>query len=194
MTDWAQIKTEYITTDTTYRELGKKYGVSYSIIGRVASRENWVQLKQQHNNSCVTKALNSDAKKKASEMLRVVKSAGRLLDKLDKAIEELELQSVKKVRKEKVIEYKNFDVPGKPTKEIVTEEEEVKEVRSTVDRYGVKQLASALRDIKETLMLQTELDEREQLARIESIESKQAVAEDATFEVVLPEGMEDLTK
>ena len=32
MADWQAIKTEYITTDTSYRKLAQKYGVQASVI------------------------------------------------------------------------------------------------------------------------------------------------------------------
>ena len=32
MADWQAIKTEYITTDTSYRKLAQKHGVSYQAI------------------------------------------------------------------------------------------------------------------------------------------------------------------
>ena len=35
MADWQAIKTEYITTDTSYRKLAEKYGVSRVQIGTV---------------------------------------------------------------------------------------------------------------------------------------------------------------
>ena len=47
MADWQKIKTEYITTDTSYRELSQKYGVHYTNIAKRAKKEDWQQLRQQ---------------------------------------------------------------------------------------------------------------------------------------------------
>jgi hypothetical protein len=40
--DWASIKTEYITTDTSYRKLAQKYGVNHTILVTVRRmRSGW---------------------------------------------------------------------------------------------------------------------------------------------------------
>ena len=71
-----------------------------------------------------------------------------------------------------VIEYNNEDRPDKPTKEIVHEAEKLIEATSIVDRQGLKQIASALRDIKEVQMLKSELDRQEQEARIANLQKQ----------------------
>ena len=50
--------------------------------------------------------------------------------------------------------------------ETVREKEKVIEVKTIVDRSGIKAIASSLRDIKEIQMIRSELDTREQEARI----------------------------
>ena len=47
MADWSKIKTEYITTDTSYRKLAEKYGVSASSLMQVAAREKWADEKKK---------------------------------------------------------------------------------------------------------------------------------------------------
>lgn len=47
--DWKKIKTEYITTDTSYRKLCEKYGVSRTTLTKRATREGWVELRSQHS-------------------------------------------------------------------------------------------------------------------------------------------------
>ena len=46
MIDWAAMKTEYVTTDTSYRRLGDKYGIHFKRIARVAKKENWVEARR----------------------------------------------------------------------------------------------------------------------------------------------------
>ena len=45
MEDWLKIKTEYITTDTSYRKLAEKYGVHYQTICSRSKAEGWVLLR-----------------------------------------------------------------------------------------------------------------------------------------------------
>ena len=166
MADWNKIKTEYLTTDTSYRKLAQKYGVNATTIAKKAGKEDWVSQRQQQASRTLSKTLAADAKKKADRLTRIHDATDRLLDKVEVAIEELNIQLAKETHKEKVIEYNNPERADKPTKEIIHEVEKVLEVSSIIDRQGLKQIASALKDIKEVQMLMSELDRREQEARI----------------------------
>ena len=59
MADWQKIKTEYITTDPSYRKLAQKYGIDSAVIGRRAKSEEWVKLRQQYIDKTQTKTLNA---------------------------------------------------------------------------------------------------------------------------------------
>ena len=169
MADWKKIKTEYITTDTSYRKLAQKYGVSYQAICHRSKEEGWIADREQHMNKTVSKAVDKIGSKKADKMSRIDDLADKLLEKLEQAITELDLQLAKHTDKTKTIEYNNDLRPDKPTREIIHEEEKLLEVKSIIDRQGLKQIASALKDIKEVKMLRSELDRQEQEARIEKL-------------------------
>ena len=177
MADWNKIKTEYITTDTSYRKLGEKYGIHYKVISEKGKAEGWVELRSQHRDKTLTKALEADSKKTADRLTRIQDATDRLLDKIEQAISELNIQLVKETHKEKVVEYNNPERPDKATKEITHETEKVHEMTSIIDRQGLKQIASALKDIKEVQMLKSELDHQEQEARIANLR-KQAEKEE----------------
>jgi rRNA pseudouridine-1189 N-methylase Emg1 (Nep1/Mra1 family) len=117
--------------------------------------------------------------KKADKMTRIDDLADKLLEKLEQAITELDLQLYKHTDKTKVIEYNNELRPDKPTKETIHEEEKLLEAKSIVDRQGLKQIASALKDIKEVKMLRSELDRQEQEARISKLR-KEAEKDDVS--------------
>ena len=189
MADWQAIKTEYITTDTSYRKLAQKYGVGYSVIGERARFEGWVKQREQFRNKTITKAVDKMSSKKADKMARIDDLADKLLEKLEQAITELDLQLFKHTDKTKVIEYNNDLRPDKPTKETIHEEEKLLETKSIVDRQGLKQIASALKDIKEVKMLRSELDKQEQEARIAALRQKSMTGDgddDDTGVILLP--------
>lgn len=168
--DWKKVKTEYITSDkSSYRKLSEKYEIPLGTLYKRAKRENWVKLKQQSGDRTVAKTVTAIEEKKVDRMKRIQDITDRILDKIEKSIEELDIQLYKDVRKEKTIEYNNLDRPDKPTKEIIHEEEKVIEVRTIIDRKGVQELASAIKSLKEVQMLKTELDEEEQKARIDKL-------------------------
>ena len=177
MADWKKIKTEYITTDTSYRKLAQKYGVHYKVISERGKAEKWVELRAQHRDKTLTKAVERISDRQADQMARIHGLADQLLDKVEQAIAELDLQLFKQVDKTKEIEYNNPQRADKPTKEIIHEEEKLLEVKSIVDRNGLKQIAAALKDIKEVKMLRSELDRQEQEARIANLK-RQAEGED----------------
>ena len=189
MADWKKIKTEYITTDTSYRKLAQKYGIHYKVISERGKAENWVELRSQHRDKTLTKTLGKISEKQADKMSRIDDLADKLLEKLEQAITELDLQLYKHTDKTKTIEYDNDRRPDKPTKEVVHEEEKLLEVKSIVDRQGLKQIASALKDIKEVKMLRSELDKQEQQARIDALRHKSMTGDgddDDTGVILLP--------
>lgn len=193
MVDWNAIKTEYITDEhSSYRKLAEKYGIPLGTLHKRAKREEWVKLKQQSGDRVVTKSVTAIEKKKADKMTRIQNVADRLLDKIEQAVEELDIQLCKNVEKTKVIEYNNHERPDKPTKEIVEEKETILELKSIIDRKGVQELSAAIKNLKEIQMLKSELDIKEQEARIRNLE-KQAQDEDKkdNVTVVFAEEMDE---
>ena len=71
MADWQAIKTEYITTDTSYRKLAQKYGVSTTQICNVGRDEKWVELREQHLNKTVAKTIEKIGNKQVDKMARI---------------------------------------------------------------------------------------------------------------------------
>lgn len=194
--DWKKIKSEYITDEnSSYTKLSKKYNVSRSTIANKAGREGWASDKERYQNELVTKTIASVQKKEIDKIARIQGLTDRLLDKLEKAINELDIHQIKNSIKTKVIEYNNIERPDKPTKEVIEEKEEILEVSSIVDRLGLKNIASALKDIKEVQMIKTELDEQEQKARIAKLQKEaQEEKEDKDIKVTIDESLEDYSK
>lgn len=189
MANWQKLKAEYIAGDMSYRELAEKRGVPFNTLKTHAVEEQWYQLRQQKNQKATTKALEILSDKSADKMARVLDLTDKLLNKLEQAIEELDIQLYKDVVKTKVIEYNHDLRPDKPTKETIHEEEKVIEVKSIVDRSGLKAIASSLKDIKDIQMLRSELDDREQRARIASLERNAGIgdSEEGGGVIVLPD-------
>lgn len=188
--DWTKIKTEYVTNDkSSYRKLSEKYGIPLGTIYKRAKRENWVELKQQSYDKKVAKTISAVENKHVEKLERILTITDKLLDKIEKAVDELDLQLCKRTEKVKEIEYNNYDRPDKPTKEIIHETEEVIEVHSIIDRKGVQELASAIKSLKEVQMLKSELDEQEQKARIDKLR-KEAMEENTDNEIEVSMGEE----
>ena len=169
MADWNQIKTEYITTNTSYRKLSNKYGVSFQAICHRSKEEGWIEQRELYMNRTVSKSIERISEKQVDRISRIDNLAEQILKKLEQAVSELDIQFAKHSEKTKVIEYGNPQRADKPTKETVHEEEKLIEYKTIIDRGGLKQVASALRDLKEVQMVRTELDNQEQQAKIDKL-------------------------
>ncbi len=183
---WKEIKAEYITTDTSYRKLAEKYGIHYKVISERGKDEKWVELRSQHRDKTLTRTLDKISSKQADKLASIDDLADKLLVKLEQAITELDRHII--VHKDKV---------ETESGEKTTEYREAVE-GGIVDRQGLKQIASALKDIKEVKMLRSELDRQEQEARIAALRQKAANGDgddDDTGVIFLPprigEGAED---
>lgn len=87
MADWQSIKTEYITTDTSYRKLAQKYGVNHAVIGQRAKAEKWVELRKQHLDKTQTKTLNAISRKQADRAANLIAVSDLLLGKVKSLLE-----------------------------------------------------------------------------------------------------------
>jgi hypothetical protein len=145
MVDWAAIKTEYITTATSYRKLADKYGVSYATIGVRAKEEGWVAEKRQYTDETLTKTLDAVSDTKVSEAVLIHETAGKLLSKIGSMVEYID-----------------------PKKTSAKE---------------AKALAGALKDIKELCGVKSDLDMKEQEARIANLR-RQAQGDDSDVDEI----------
>ena len=102
MADWDAIKTEYITTATSYRELAAKYGVNKDTIWRRGKSENWEDLRRPHSDKVQTGILLSDTEQKVSRADKLHGAADMLLRKVIALIEasdpmEMDIKAMKHI-------------------------------------------------------------------------------------------------
>ena len=88
MADWQAIKTEYITTDTSYRKLAQKYGVSHVQLGNVGKQEDWVGQRRQYLDRTLTKTVDTISNKQVDRAAKLVSVADLLLDKVKSIVED----------------------------------------------------------------------------------------------------------
>ena len=87
MADWKAIKTEYITTDTSYRKLAQKYGVNPTNIAKRASKEKWTEERKKNANKALSKTLNAISTKQAERTAKLIGVSDLLLDKVKELLE-----------------------------------------------------------------------------------------------------------
>ena len=87
MADWQAIKTEYITTQTSYRKLAQKYGISHVQIGNVGKEEKWVELRRQHLDKTFAKTVEKISQQEANRAARIHTVADKLLNKIEAMVD-----------------------------------------------------------------------------------------------------------
>lgn len=154
--NWKALETEYITTTITQRAMAKKYGIPLRTITYQSRKGNWVEKRQRHCDRVAAKTtekiIEKQATTQANRLLRLVQINDKLLDTLEESAEQLKRREVKRKTKTKVVEYKNQKRPDKPTKEIITEHEELDFVEGDIDRAGLKHLSASMKNIADTYL------------------------------------------
>lgn len=152
MADWARIKTEYITTETSYRKLAQKYGLNQATIAQKAKAEDWVGKRKQQASTTQAKILERDIAKKVDRAARLMTVSDKLLAKVEQILDD-----------------------DKP-----------------ITASAAKNIGDAIKSIKDTQMIRSDADIREQEARIEKLR-REAYRDDqsGTITVRLPGGLED---
>lgn len=162
MADWLKIRNEYINGNISYRKLAEKHGISFSALEKRAREEKWREKRKNQCDKIATKLRQKTAEKivekEADRITRIENAADKLLEKIEIATEQLDLFIVTNKAKQKEVKYvKNKAGFGKPEKEIIQEIEH-KEVIKTdfLDRKGLKELTSALKDLKDIQLANNE--------------------------------------
>ena len=149
MADWNKIKTEYLTTDTSYRKLAQKYGVNATTIAKKASKEDWVSQRNQQASRTLSKTLTAVSNREVDRATRLQRVADRLLAKVERLIDE----------DDKLMEESEGE-------------------NMLLGPKGMKSLAGVLKDIKEVQMIRSEADLREQEARVAKLRREAEREED----------------
>lgn len=151
--DWKQLEKEYILSEyKSVKEFLRSKDIK-STGNTNKQTKGWAEKKatkeQQKSNKIVEKVIEKQSEKEANEIIQVKDVANDLLSKIVQANNELNKHLAKHKTKVKTVVYDKKT--SKPSKEIITEQEEVKDYISIIDRKGLKELTSALKDLNDIL-------------------------------------------
>lgn len=167
--NWPAVRADYITGDMTCSQLAAKYGVALRKLQEHSRSEKWSESRKEYRKSVADKCIQAAEAASVKRAERIYKLADALLDKLEVAIGELNQQLAKETVRERDIIYGNKKNPTLRTKETVKETETITAYRTIIDRHGLKEISSALRDLKDVQLIRSVLDDNEQRARIDKI-------------------------
>lgn len=88
--DWQQMRAEYISSDTSYRKLAQKYGISAAQVCAVGKREDWVGARKQYQRKTLAKTLDKMSSAMAGRAVRIQSVADKLLSRIEAAIDTME--------------------------------------------------------------------------------------------------------
>lgn len=178
--NWTKIRNEYINGHISYRKLAEKHDIPFSTLRDAALKGKWFEKRKEHRHKIDIKTEQKTVEKMSDRdsdiAVSIQSAAEKLLEKLTIAIEQTDMFIEK--TKTKV----PTKVQDKETGKLYDAYKETEEIRLSkrqgINVQSVKQLASALKDLRDIQL--TAKDESEQ--------------EDTTvniiFEAVTPEDIE----
>lgn len=153
--DWLTIKTEYINSNISQRKLAEKHGVSFNTLKERANKEQWAMLKKSQHNKIAKKTQqhieNVIIKKEINKIEKLSDLVDELLIKTEQAISELDRTMITNKQRIKKIEYNDKKAPGRTSKEIIEDKEEVVVVKTMIDRKGLLNVSASLKNIKDIM-------------------------------------------
>lgn len=151
--DWKQLEKDYILSDCkSVKEFLRNNNIK-STGNTNKQTTGWADKKaikeQQKSNKVIEKVIEKQSEKEANQIVNLKDIANTLAEKIILATNELDRHIARNKKKSKTIEY-NYDM-YKPSKEVIHETEEVTDYISIIDRKGIKELTSALKDLNDII-------------------------------------------
>lgn len=165
--DWKQLEKEYILSE--YKSVSsflKNKGIKQSGSTKKSTKgwKNKKVLKEDKKSTkIVERIIEKEAEQEANKIIQVKDVANDLLAKIVQANNELNKHIVTNKIKTKTVEY-DYEC-NKPKKETIEEKEQKTSFTDIIDRNGLKQLTSALKDLNDIINnKQNEESNRQSLA------------------------------
>ena len=162
--EWEKIKTEYITTDISYRNLADKYGMTYTRLHTRAYEENWKEAREEYKRNLVNKSVDLICEEQAQQIARALRIGNTMLEKIEESLNEIDIMLV-----ERTYKIKTTEVVDGHMADVERSVKEYDKKKVAIDRAGLKQLSAVLRDLREIGIFRSELDRKEQEARINKL-------------------------
>lgn len=183
---WVAIEHEYVTDISrkpcSLEDLAKKYSIPIQTVMDQSAKGKWSDKRREYKEDTKKKALEKSSDKDAERIARLLQIADMATDKAKQALSELEQYVVRDKRKVRTVEYKDNLAIGKPTREVVDEKETVRTENGPVDRLGLSQVTSALKNIKELYALPVDMDSKKYQAEIDRRKAEKEGGEATEYE------------
>lgn len=154
--DWAQIRGEYVNTNISLKNLAAKYGVSLGTIQKHSARGKWSEKRKQlagDKAERVSERLHErDVKQTVKDIERVCKAAGKLIDKVNRAIAQVDKERYISVD-DKEISTREETLPDGTSvvNQVVKRNLKTRQMNALCDTKKLSELSKTLLNIKQVL-------------------------------------------
>lgn len=185
--EWEKIKAEYITTDISYRKLAEKYGMAYGRLQTRGFNEGWQEEREAYKKSLFKKSIDLICDEQAERIARAIRIGDKMLEKVEESLNEIDMMLCRSTENVKGIEERDGHAV-----EVTRSTETFDKKRVAIDRAGLKQLSAVLRDLREIGIFRSELDKKEQEARINKLrKDAEEESKDISINISFEEGMDE---
>lgn len=153
--DWAGIRAEYVNSKISLSKLAEKYGVPLSSIQKHSASGKWGaerKKKQKDKADKVADRLHErDVKQTVKDIERCCKAAGKLIDKINKAINQVDKQ-IYISEENKVVTTSEKEENGKEIfEQNVKRKLKTRRYEGLVDTKKISEIAKSLLNVKQVL-------------------------------------------
>lgn len=168
--NWKAIKAEYVTSDISLAKIAEKYSVSKSAVQKRSTKEKWAAEKRKQEQKAAAKVAKKlsdrNVRKTVSDIERVCLAAGKLIAKINRAIDEVDKKEKSKLTIVK--EKKEIEQDGKIVEVEKTCKESKTEIyKGLVDTKSIAEISKSLLNIKQVLDGTEKKDEDKKIGIIE---------------------------
>lgn len=126
--NWDELKTEYTTTNASYRDIAKKYGLAPSHVCKMGKEGNWVEAREQFRAKISAKTIDLAVNERAKHLTSIASSADKMANVIHSVMDDTE-QFFRRI-------------------DINTGEEKISK---KVDSKAVRELTAAMKDLTAVL-------------------------------------------
>lgn len=160
--EWAKIRAEYVNSKISLSKLAEKYGVSKSTLLKKSAKEKWGEERKKKAkrkaDKVAEKLHEKDIKQTVKDIERCCNAAGKLIDKINKAINEVDKNVYVSTEEKSVEDLYVEGENGEPNVQHTKKNVKIKTTKydTLVDTKKISELSKSLLNIKQIL---TDIDD-----------------------------------
>lgn len=85
---WDDLKSEYATTEISYRKMAEKYNMSASTITKMAATHKWSEARKSYRSKLVAKTVEKAVEEKSDKLALIARSADKMGEVIQKVMDD----------------------------------------------------------------------------------------------------------